>query len=227
MRVRERAYGVACASAVFQPFRRKDFSSSFFPLPLSFLFSFLLFLTQPSFREARSARSQLHRAHLGSSSLRLPYPITCPPCKLIYLTRIADTIDARLPYYSAPRGSFAPFHERYRVVVKSTRPVLITTHRSIPQLRSFFLSIPLRSTIFFQPSRRVFLFHFSRLFRSSRPDRTLNLERGSIGANYSSPTPLDSALMSHHHHHHRRRRSNLLPGKYPLNLARAVRWQLR
>lgn len=52
------------------------------------------------------------------------------------------------------------FHERYRVVVKSTRPVLITTHRSIPQLRSFFLSIPLRSTIFFQP-RRVFLFHFS------------------------------------------------------------------
>lgn len=162
MRVRERAYGVACASAVFQPFRRKDFSSSFFPPPLSFLFSFLLFLTQPSFREARSARSQLHRAHLGSSSLRLPYPITCPPCKLIYLTRIADTIDARLPYYSAPRGSFAPFHERYRVVVKSTRPVLITTHRSIPQLRSFFLSIPLRSTIFFQP-RRVFLFHFSHL----------------------------------------------------------------
>lgn len=132
----------------------------FSPLPLSFLFFFLLFLTQPSFREARSARSQLHRAHLGSSSLRLPYPITCPPCKLIYLTRIADTIDARLPYYSAPRGSFAPFHERYRVVVKSTRPVLITTHRSIPQLRSFFLSIPLRSTIFFQP-RRVFLFHFS------------------------------------------------------------------
>lgn len=66
-----------------------------------------------------------------------------------------------------------------------------------------------------------------RLFRSSRLDRTLNLERGSIGANYSSPTPLDSALMSHHHHHHRRRRSNLLPGKYPLNLARAVRWQLR
>lgn len=55
------------------------------------------------------------------------------------------------------------FHERYRVVVKSTRPVLITTHRSIPQLRSFFLSIPLRSTIFFQPSRRVFLFHFSHL----------------------------------------------------------------
>lgn len=54
------------------------------------------------------------------------------------------------------------FHERYRVVVKSTRPVLITTHRSIPQLRSFFLSIPLRSTIFFQP-RRVFLFHFSHL----------------------------------------------------------------
>lgn len=134
----------------------------FSPLPLSFLFFFLLFLTQPSFREARSARSQLHRAHLGSSSLRLPYPITCPPCKLIYLTRIADTIDARLPYYSAPRGSFAPFHERYRVVVKSTRPVLITTHRSIPQLRSFFLSIPLRSTIFFQP-RRVFLFHFSHL----------------------------------------------------------------
>lgn len=68
----------------------------FSPPPLSFLFSFLLFLTQPSFREARSARSQLHRAHLGSSSLRLPYPITCPPCKLIYLTRIADTIDARL-----------------------------------------------------------------------------------------------------------------------------------
>lgn len=227
MRVRERAYGVACASAVFQPFRRKDFSSSFFPPPPLLPF-FLPFVSHA----AEFPRSPIRTITVTPRTPR--FVISSSPLPNYLSTVQTDLFDTNRGHNRRPSavllGSariIRSFHERYRVVVKSTRPVLITTHRSIPQLRSFFLSIPLRSTIFFQPSRRVFLFHFSRLFRSSRPDRTLNLERGSIGANYSSPTPLDSALMSHHHHHHRRRRSNLLPGKYPLNLARAVRWQLR
>lgn len=197
----------------------------FSPPPLSFLFSFLLFLTQPSFREARSARSQLHRAHLGSSSLRLPYPITCPPCKLIYLTRIADTIDARL------LGS-ARIIRSFPRTLSSRRKIHASRLNNDPSIDpTIAILLPLHSSslndLLPTASRPSLPLFAPRLFRSSRPDRTLNLERGSIGANYSSPTPLDSALMSHHHHHHRRRRSNLLPGKYPLNLARAVRWQLR
>lgn len=201
----------------------KGFFFFFFPSPLSFLFSFLLFLTQPSFREARSARSQLHRAHLGSSSLRLPYPITCPPCKLIYLTRIADTIDARL------LGS-ARIIRSFPRTLSSRRKIHASRLNNDPSIDpTIAILLPLHSSslndLLPTASRLPLPLFARRLFRSSRLDRTLNLERGSIGANYSSPTPLDSALMSHHHHC--RRRSNLLPGKYPLNLARAVRWQLR
>lgn len=162
MRVRERAYGVACASAVFQPFRRKDFSSSFFPPPPLLPF-FLPFVSHA----AEFPRSPIRTITVTPRAPR--FVISSSPLPNYLSTVQTDLFDTNRGHNRRPSavllGSariIRSFHERYRVVVKSTRPVLITTHRSIPQLRSFFLSIPLRSTIFFQP-RRVFLFHFSHL----------------------------------------------------------------
>lgn len=162
MRVRERAYGVACASAVFQPFRRKDFSSSFFPPPPLLPF-FLPFVSHA----AEFPRSPIRTITVTPRTPR--FVISSSPLPNYLSTVQTDLFDTNRGHNRRPSavllGSariIRSFHERYRVVVKSTRPVLITTHRSIPQLRSFFLSIPLRSTIFFQP-RRVFLFHFSHL----------------------------------------------------------------
>lgn len=180
---------------------RQSFNHSVERIFLFFLpFFSLLFLTQPSFREARRTITVTRTPRFVISRLPIPLPNYLSTVQ----TDLFDTDRGHNRRPSAILGSarpriIAPFHERYRVVVKSTRPVSITAHRSIPQLRFF--------NRFFAPTFPI----------SSIEPWTSNEP---IGANYSSPTPL-SALITHHHHPR-----NLLPGKYPLNLA-YVRWRLR
>lgn len=143
---------------------RQSFNHSVERIFLFFLpFFSLLFLTQPSFREARRTITVTRTPRFVISRLPIPLPNYLSTLQ----TDLFDTDRGHNRRPSAILGSarpriIAPFHERYRVVVKSTRPVLITARRSIPQLR-FFNALSLTSRT-----------NFSDLLSL---DRTLNLER--------------------------------------------------